>query len=231
ATENESKSRGLGAESLKAITTGETIPIERKHEDPFDYTPNLKMIFLCNRPPKFTDWSGAMKRRMLIIPFKKQYVEDEPIFEYEGKINRNIADDLLKELPGILTWALEGWERLRGNNLKFTRSKKVNDYLKEYWLEHDHFEDFVTSCVTSCAGGKIKLNDLYRCVRAFLDENGMSAYAKSLTSRTITREIESTLKAKRIYFYRKDSGGARPFYEVVLNKKAKEYLRSSCMCQ
>jgi putative DNA primase/helicase len=227
ATENEMSSRPLDSEMLKAITAGDPVTIERKFADIFEYQPTVKMIFLTNRPPRFSDLSFALRRRMVVIPFEKRFVED-PMNELEGKIDRHIATKLLIELPGILVWALEGWKRLRENDFQFTRSQKVDDYLLEYFMEQNPLLDFVKTCLVAMPSGRIAPKDLCQSVRSFLCANGLKNYALNLSSRNICREVETILKNERISFERKKSHGIRPFYDVALNAAGREYLQGSC---
>jgi putative DNA primase/helicase len=226
ATENEMSSRPLDSEMLKAITAGDPVTIERKFADIFEYQPAVKMIFLMNRPPRFSDWSFALRRRMVVVPFDRLFVE-EPMNEYEGKIDRHIIKKLLTELPGILVWAIDGWKRLRDNDFKFTRSQRVEEFLQDFWLEQNPFLDYVRTCIAASPGGRIAPNDLYRSVRFFLYANGMNHYASNLSARNICREIETILKNERVPYRRKKSHGIRFFCDVVLNSTGKEY-RQRC---
>jgi putative DNA primase/helicase len=223
ATENETK-RGIDSEILKAITAGDPIHIERKFADVFDYTPALKMFFLMNRPPKFNDNSFALRRRLLIIPFEKCFVDD-PTTKFEGKKDIHIVDSLLLELPEILAWSLQGWKRLRDNEFQFTMPKKVKEYLEEYLLEFNPFLDYVYQCIMPFPGGKISPKELFLSVTGFLVENGYKQDASDLSTRSTAREIESLLKSEHISFHRHKSNGIRYFKDISLNQDGAKYLR------
>jgi putative DNA primase/helicase len=230
-TENEMPSRGLDSEMLKAITVGDPVTIERKHADVFEYQPTLKMIFLLNRPPFFLDWSFALRRRMIIVPFEKRYIDGEPMTEFEGKGNKRVVEGLFDDLPGILAWSLEGWKRLRDNEFRFTQPKAIEEYLQEYWLEQNPFLDFVKSCVCRVPGGRLSTRDLCQAIYGFLLDNGLKTLALNLSNRKIIREIEAVLRNERIAFTRKKSHSDRPFYDVMLNLDGLKYLRGEGTCE
>jgi putative DNA primase/helicase len=53
--------------------------------------------------PAFHDPSGALKRRLIVLRTKQSFFGNEDI---------HLTNKLLKELPGILNWSIEGLKRL-----------------------------------------------------------------------------------------------------------------------
>lgn len=73
ADENEGNFMGESP-TLKTITGGgNSISAEFKGQDTFVYEPYSKQTFSFNNPPTFRDPSGALKRRMLIMPFRGDF--------------------------------------------------------------------------------------------------------------------------------------------------------------
>lgn len=89
-------SQGLG--NLKAVITGDTVSIEQKYENIYDYSFHGLILQCVNDFPKVDDKSGSFKRRLHIIPFEncftgkeKRYIKDrliyrEDVLEYILKI-------------------------------------------------------------------------------------------------------------------------------------------------
>jgi P4 family phage/plasmid primase-like protien len=102
-------------ENFKKMILGERLTAERKFGDQFDFTPKCKFVFCTNRIPAFSEVNVAIKRRILIIPFRRTL---DPFTE-DGRrrtvrhLGRIIARD---ELPGVVRWAMEGLEKLKANN-------------------------------------------------------------------------------------------------------------------
>jgi putative DNA primase/helicase len=61
-------------------------------------------MFLTNELPRFSDSSGALAGRFVILRMTESFY---------GKEDTGLTQRLLAELPGILNWAIEGWHRLR----------------------------------------------------------------------------------------------------------------------
>lgn len=74
---------------FKKIVTGDRIKAERKGQDPFEFNPYTKLLFSANDIPRMKDKTGAVLRRLVIIPFNarfSKYLEDgvtiDPIRSY-----------------------------------------------------------------------------------------------------------------------------------------------------
>jgi|WetSurMetagenome_2_1015567.scaffolds.fasta_scaffold88981_2 P4 family phage/plasmid primase-like protien len=96
---------------LKSFSAGDRMTIDRKHREPIEIKPTAKLLISTNALPRFNDKSQAIWRRVILVPFDFT-VE-------ENKQNKNLADELKEELPGILNRALTGLDRL--NKSGFTK--------------------------------------------------------------------------------------------------------------
>lgn len=126
ASENESD---FEVEKLKAITSGDSITIDQKYKEPYQYTPTCKMIFISNSLPNTSDNSYGFYRRLVIVPFNKTIKSDER--------DVNLTYKLLNEIEGIVQWAIAGLERLEKNNYQFTNPKEVSRVMDKYKEEQD----------------------------------------------------------------------------------------------
>ena len=61
-------------------------------------------MVLTNEIPRFTDSSGALASRFVILVLTRSFY---------GQEDPGLTDELLTERPGILNWALDGLDRLR----------------------------------------------------------------------------------------------------------------------
>ena len=102
---------------FKAITGGDYIAGEYKHQDGFDFRPFVHMIFSANHPPQSSDASAAFFRRWLVIPF-------DQTFEGDAALPADVLDGRLSkpgELSGLLNRALSALPKLRRQG--FTESE------------------------------------------------------------------------------------------------------------
>ena len=61
-------------------------------------------MILTNELPKLGDASGALTSRFIMLRMTTSFY---------GREDRGLTDKLLTELPGILNWAIAGWETLK----------------------------------------------------------------------------------------------------------------------
>jgi len=66
---------------FKNIATGNTINVERKGEDPFDFEPFAKLFFSANDMPRIRDVSDGLARRLWLIPFNAKFSKDDPDYD------------------------------------------------------------------------------------------------------------------------------------------------------
>jgi putative DNA primase/helicase len=86
-------------EALKSISGEDRRPVARKNQVTWRGKLGVRFVILGNAEPKFNDPSGALVTRMLHINFTRSFAGVEEI---------GLTDRLLRELPGILNWALDG---------------------------------------------------------------------------------------------------------------------------
>lgn len=125
--------RDVDPDVLKQLVTGEKVTVERKFFDARQTDDYGQFIVATNNMPKAED-TYAFFRRMIIMPF-------EVIIPDEEK-NVHLIDQLKKELPGILNWALSAFKGLteRGG---FTESELCKQALQRYMAQADGVRLFI----------------------------------------------------------------------------------------
>ena len=91
------------AESLLRISGEDRIDVNRKHKDAITLKLGVRFVLLTNELPRIADASGAMASRFVILTMGQSFF---------GREDHGLTAKLLRELPGILAWAVEGWHRL-----------------------------------------------------------------------------------------------------------------------
>ena len=119
---------------FKKIVTGDMIDGEYKGKDKFSFVSTAKLIFAMNNLPTTKDKSDGFYRRLVIIPFNKQFKGDE--------VDVNLSEKLKLEADAIFMFALQGLQRLVKQN-KFTESVEVNNKLEEYKLESNPVKQYM----------------------------------------------------------------------------------------
>jgi putative DNA primase/helicase len=88
---------------LLMITGEDSITIDRKNRTEWVGRLGARVMILANKPPKFSDVSGAIVSRWITVQFTQSF---------EGREDETLEARLTTELPGIFNWALEGLKRL-----------------------------------------------------------------------------------------------------------------------
>ena len=89
-------------ERLLSISGEDFQTIDRKYRESVTTKLPTRIVLLTNELPKFLDSSGALASRFLVLQLTISWLGREDI---------KLTDRLLTELPGILTWGVEGLRR------------------------------------------------------------------------------------------------------------------------
>jgi putative DNA primase/helicase len=95
--------------------------VSRKHVTDWIGKLDARLMLMSNDAPVFTDASGALAGRMVYVAFHRSFLGREDL-ELEGR--------LMRELPGILNWALTGLDRITKHGM-FTQSAASNELREE----------------------------------------------------------------------------------------------------
>ncbi|POZ58448.1 DNA primase/helicase, phage-associated [Dehalococcoides mccartyi] len=128
--------RKLDVSLLKDMTGGETIKARRLYEHDVEFAPTHKLWLFGNHKPVITDTTLSIWRRVKLLPFTVTIPSE--------KVDPDLALKLEAELPGILTWAVNGcleWQR-HGLN----EPKVVTSATSDYRHEEDILGDFIEDC-------------------------------------------------------------------------------------
>lgn len=92
---------------IKRITGGSSVGINVKHGKSYSTKLFARITYECNTLPAFADNSQALERRVMILCFNRSF-KDAP--------NTELTEQLIKEAPGIINWAVEGLRDLNQTN-------------------------------------------------------------------------------------------------------------------
>ena len=110
---------------VKSISGGDPVSARFMRQDFFTYIPQFKLLFAGNHKPRLHNVDAAMKRRFHLVPFTAR----------PKVVNRNLSDDLVAELPGVLQWAVEGCLMWQAEGLNPPAS--VRAATEDYFLDED----------------------------------------------------------------------------------------------
>ena len=195
-TASEAEDGSAFHEALIKKTTGEdSITCRFLYKEEFTYKPTFKVFIATNDIPRIKSMSYAMKDRIKIVPFKVRFYAKE-----EEKVpirDENLTEKLTAELPGILNWAIEGYNQWKTDRLN--TPKVVRDEVEAVFESMDVLGGFLEECCILHPKYSIPTSELWSRYLEYCAENGIRApafkdirgFARNLTKRD---GIEAELK-------------------------------------
>ena len=184
--------------TFKKLVTGETVNVERKGKDPFDFNNYSKLIFSCNDMPRINDLSDGLKRRIILIPFNAKFSKEDDDYD------PFIIDKLMQQesLEYLLNLALEGLNRILYNRA-FTIPKLVNDT----WDDYEKTNNPVLGFMEEAKIDNELTQDVYLQYQTFCADNGLKHLSKSVFTKEICKHgyktKQSRIDGKRPYIFYK----------------------------
>lgn len=183
---------GRSIAHFKKIVSGNMIKAENKGVDAFFFKPFVKLIFSANQIPRMKDRTGAVLRRMVIIPFNATFRKDAP--DYDPYIAWKLKDQAVMEY--LCRIGIEGLKRILENH-GFTQSNKVDAELKEY----TEYNNPILLFMAETEEEEI-INQETRLVHSkyemFCNDNGFQSMGLVTFSKEINRQLNCQTKQIRI---------------------------------
>ncbi|PHB06790.1 DNA primase [Bacillus wiedmannii] len=176
---------------FKKLSTGETLNVERKGKDPFDFTNYAKLIFSANEMPRINDFSDGLGRRLQIVPFKAKFTPNDD--DYDPFITDKLLSD--ESMQYVLNLALKSLKRLLVEK-KFTKSKAVEDELIKYQEENNPIISFVNNEDVELE--RAVVGDVYLQYKVYCAENGFQCVSNVNFSKQVKHLYKFDVKVQWI---------------------------------
>lgn len=191
---------------LKKLITGEMVKAEEKGKPAINFMSNAMHIYSANDIPHMKDPTGAMLRRLLLIPLNGKFTKNTP--DYDPFIRYKLEQP--EHMEYFIQCALDGLvEVLR--NKTFTVPAKAKQQKASYEVENNPILAFIEE-----SGKENIINeptaDVYKRYQVFCADNGFQpgsnltfskAVNKALGTKTITGHIGTGKKRKSVKIFSK----------------------------
>lgn len=182
--------QGSQVATFKKVVTGNRIKAERKGQDPFEFNPYVKLLFSANDIPRMKDKTGAVLRRLVIIPFNarfSKYLSDgvTPDPEYNPYIKYELIEQ--SSIEYLIKLGVEGLKRIIDNQ-GFTKSEKVQQQVDEYENENNPIKAFIDDCGVEMIENE-PTADVYKRYQVFCAENSMQPMSNIVFSKQINKRL------------------------------------------
>lgn len=193
------------ASVFRKLVTGERVNVERKGQDPFEFNNYSKFLFSANVIPRMKDKTGAVQRRLVIVPFDAKFTPNDPDFR------PFIKDELCEQEPMeyLILLGLAALKRVLMNN-RFTTSQRVQGQLDEYEENNNPIIGFINE--VGLEGIENEPSSMvYRKYKEYCIANNFQALSAIEFSRQIAKRCGFTTKSlwvrgKKTRVFVKDGG-------------------------
>jgi putative DNA primase/helicase len=153
---------------VKQATGGEPITARYLYGEHFEYVPQFKLFLATNHRPEIRNGDYGIWRRVRLVPFNVTIPPSEQ--------DRRLRDKLSAELPGILAWAVRGFQRQQAHGLGWPTA--VREATATYQLDMDPLRDFIEDCCDLDQSAWTRTSDIWETYIAWAGRNEQSAIGR-----------------------------------------------------
>lgn len=184
--------QGSQVAMFKKIVTGNRIKGEYKGLTPFEFNPYIKMLFSANDIPRMKDKTGAVLRRLVIIPFNATFTDQDP--DYDPFIKYRLVEQ--ESVEYLINVGIEGLKRVVANN-KFTKSEKVEKEIRDYEEENNPIAGFIEDQGVDMIENQ-PTAEVYKRYQVFCAENALTPMSNIVFSRQLVKRMNMEVKQKKV---------------------------------
>lgn len=180
--------------TFKKLVTGDRVTAERKGQNPFQFNNYSKFLFSANNIPRIKDKTGAVLRRLVIIPFEAVFSKNSPDFKPFIKYELQSAE----AMEYLIKIGIEGLKRVIINR-GFTTPNKVQSAIDEYEEINNPILGFFKEC--EAEGFQIEnepTNKVYKRYQEYCTSNSLQPMSNIEFSRQVNRNLKLNSTLRRI---------------------------------
>lgn len=151
--------------TVKQLTGGDPISARFLHKEFFEFMPTFKFWLGFNHKPVIKGTDYGIWRRIKLIPFEETISEDEK--------DKQLPEKLKSEMPGILSWMVEGCLEWQREGLK--SPLEIESATSEYRDEMDVFGDFLKTWCVIDPNVKSRNDEFYKYYELYCKESNIRA--------------------------------------------------------
>jgi putative DNA primase/helicase len=191
------------AERLLSVSGEDLLTIDRKYLPSWNGKLSARFVLLSNELPRIADASGALASRFIILTMTESFY---------GREDPDLTDKLLREMPGILNWAIAGWQRLaeRGH---FVQPASSVEAMHELENLGSPIGAFIRDRCIVAPGEEVACADLFGAWQSWCTDHGREHPG---TSQSFGRDLRAAVPGLKIQQPRTDAGRVRKYQGVGL---------------
>jgi putative DNA primase/helicase len=152
-------------ECLLSISGQDDQTIDRKRLPAWTGPLPTRFVLISNELPRLRDASGALASRLILLRFTRSFY---------GQEDTGLFERLSRDMPGILLWAIAGWERLRRRG-RFLQPRSGRELLEAMEDLGSPISAFLRERCVVGPGESTPVSALYETWRSWCQEQGRDA--------------------------------------------------------
>ena len=169
----------LSADIIKTISGNDTVNARGLFKDPIRYKPFGKLIITCNDVPQFSEFTDALKRRLINVRFESRFLDkyNYDIENAKDEFNIYLIDESLENvikdktfLSDVASWLLQEYY---DESDVFEIPDPCKIAANELFAEQDIYKEFIDTYLekTDDNNEVVDLRDLYNHYKIFMQDN------------------------------------------------------------
>lgn len=202
-------------ERLLSISGEDALSIDRKYREPWTGQLPTRFTVISNELPDLGDASGAIATRFLVLTLTRSWL---------GKEDPGLTGALLAELPGVLSWALQGLDRLRERG-RFTEPASSRDAVTALADLASPVAAFVREACVRGPDREMPVRDLYQAWRQWSKDHGRD---RPPAEQVFGRDLRAAIPGLKVVRPGGDDGPRPRHYRgIALTDAYTAYLRTA----
>ncbi len=175
-------------ERLCSVSGEDVLTIDRKYNDPWTGRLGVRLVMFTNELPKIIDDSNALSSRFIVLRMMNSFF---------GKEDLGLADRLLKELPAILNWSLDGLARLKARGA-FRQPNSALELVQELEDLTSPVNAFLNAECEVFPGAQVGCDQLFHAWERYCANQGWHSAGTSASFGASLRAVLPQLARERI---------------------------------
>ena len=180
------------AETLKALSGGDTITARFMRQDFFVFRPACSLWLQTNEPPAVRLVDNALRRRIRIWPFEAKPSTPDP------KLPERLRSP--EVLSGVLRWIVSGAKKYAALDGPFPDCASVREATAQYFEATDSLGAWFAACCTPSPSIETPARDLFKGYGGWCEAEGMRPVSRTAWGTWMGRCAEKRrTKAGNVY--------------------------------
>ena len=183
---------GLNVSLFKQVATGNRCRGKFLYNDPFDFYPYATLIFSANNIPRIKDPTGAVTKRMVIIPFNAVFTKQDP--DFDPFINEKLCEpECMEYLVKLGVEALQNVIMRNG----FSTCEAADKEMELYKVSNDSVLSFILEYGSDNIENE-SISSVYTAYELYCSNNGLKPNTQIMMSKKIKTCLGLDVKRNRV---------------------------------